>query len=144
MAKGKHGSFLPASRTEEFGAKLTLLFDLCVAEAEETDPKEVCVAYEMILGLLEEIDRFDRDDIVFWADEPGTWQLGIDWARVIPPYLACLSKVLPPQDFQERAVVLMGQLNPLAGSISWSACLKPSGETYVRSVPFCPIPESPK
>src|SRR5690606_12036119 len=69
--------------------------------------------YEMIMGLLEEIDLFDRDDIVFWADEPGTWQLGIDWARVIPPYLACLSKVLTPREFRARATVLMRQLDPL-------------------------------
>src|SRR5690606_20410889 len=52
-AKGKHGSFLPSPKTEEFGAKLALLFDLCVAGADEGDPKEVCAAYEMILGLLE-------------------------------------------------------------------------------------------
>lgn len=111
--KGKYRSFLPSPKTEEFGAKLTLLLDLCVAEAEDADPKEVCGAYEMLLGLLQEIDRFDRDDIVFWADEPGTWQLGIDWARVIPPYLRCLAKVLPPKEFGEKASALMGRLDPL-------------------------------
>src|SRR5690606_40164815 len=40
-AKGKYGSYLPSPKTEEFGAMLTLLFDLCVAEAKENDPKEV-------------------------------------------------------------------------------------------------------
>ena len=112
-AKGKYGSYIPSPKTEEFGAKTTLLLHLCVAEAKEGNPKEVCAAYEMILGLLEEIDRFDRDDIVFWADEPGTWQLGIDWVRVIPPYLRCLAKVLPPKEFGEMASVLMDQLSPL-------------------------------
>lgn len=112
-AKGRHGSFLPSPKTEEFGAKLALVFDLCVARAEEGDPMEVCAAYEMILGLLDEIDRFDRDDIVFWADEPGTWQLGIDWGRVLPPYLECLAKVVPPKEFGEKASALMGRLDPL-------------------------------
>lgn len=112
-AKGKYGSYLPSPKTEEFGAKLTLLLNLCVAETEEGEPKEVCDAYEMLLGLLEEIDRFDRNDIVFWADEPGTWQLGIDWVRVIPAYLHCLAKVLPPKEFGEKASTLMAQLNPL-------------------------------
>lgn len=112
-AKGEFGSYLPSGKTEEFGAKLTLLLDLCVAEAEEGDPKEVCDAYEMLLDLLEEIDRFDRDDIVFWADEPGTWQRGIDWGRVLPPYLECLSKILPPKDFTGKASALIAQLNSL-------------------------------
>lgn len=112
-AKGKYGSYLPSPKTEEFGAKLTLLFELGVTEAKEGDPQEVCNAYELLLALLHDIDHFERDELVFWGDEPGTWQLGIDWACVIPPYLQCLSKVLCPEEFADKASALIAQLKPL-------------------------------
>lgn len=92
---------------------LLVIFDLCIAEANEGDPQEVCNAYELLLALLHDIDHFERDELVFWGDEPGTWQLGIDWACVIPPYLRCLAKVHCPEEFADKASALIGQLKPL-------------------------------
>ena len=89
--------------TQTFEAKLDLLFDRCVEEAVGGEPAHVVAAYELLLDLLREIDRFDRDDIVFFADEGGTWQFGLNWKRILPPYIRCLAKVVQRSEFERRA-----------------------------------------
>jgi hypothetical protein len=66
-------------------------------------PTEVVQAYELLFDVLREIDRFDRDDIVFFADEGCVWQFSINWKRVLPPYIRCLAKVVPRAAFERRA-----------------------------------------
>jgi hypothetical protein len=108
---GARHSSMKSSKTEEFGALLTLLFDGCVAEAESGDSAEVCKAYELLFDLLRDIDRCETD-IVFWADEPGTWQLGVDWTRVLSPYFRCLRSIVTLQEFGERANAVIGEFAP--------------------------------
>jgi len=95
--------------TQEFGAQLDLLLDRCVAEADTLEPSEVCSAYELLFDLLREIDRFERD-IVFWADEGGTWNFMIQWTRVLPPYFRCLTKVMSPAELERRARVVLDEV----------------------------------
>lgn len=93
--------------TQTFEAQLDLLFDRCIDEAASGEPAQVVAAYELLLDLLREIDRFERDDIVFFADEGGTWQFGINWKRVLPPYIKCLAKVVERDECerQTKAVI---------------------------------------
>lgn len=89
--------------TQAFEAQLDLLFDRCMEEASGGDAGDVVEAYDLLFELLREIDRFDRDDIVFFADEGGVWQFNINWKRVLPPYVRSLARVLPRVEFQRRA-----------------------------------------
>jgi len=34
-------------------------------------------AFELLLGLLRRIDK--GDDVIFFADEEGSWRIGVDW-----------------------------------------------------------------
>jgi hypothetical protein len=95
--------------TQEFGARLDLLLDRCVAEADALDPAEVCRVYELLFDLLREIDRFERD-IVFWADEGGTWNFMIPWKRVLAPYFQCLAKTASRAAFAKRAKAVIDDL----------------------------------
>jgi len=58
---------------------------------------------DMIFGLLGRIDEC-HDDIVFFADEGGSWQVGVDWVRVLPAWFRCLSRTSGPDEFAGRAV----------------------------------------
>lgn len=40
--------------------------------------------------LIDPIDE-DLDDIVSFADEGGTWAIGVDWTRVLRPWFRVLS-----------------------------------------------------
>lgn len=89
-------------KSHEIEARLALLFDRCVEESATGDPADVCASYELILDLLQEIDKFEKD-IVFFADEGGVWQFGISWRRVLPPYFHSLAKTVEPQEYARRA-----------------------------------------
>ena len=34
-------------------------------------------AFELLLGLLRRIDK--GDDVIFFADDEGSWRIGVDW-----------------------------------------------------------------
>jgi hypothetical protein len=82
--------------TQEFEARLELLFDRCIEESTTGDPSEVCASYEVLFEMLRTIERWDRD-IVFWADEGGIWNFHIEWSRVLPPYFRCLRETAPTE-----------------------------------------------
>jgi hypothetical protein len=96
--------------TQAFQAQLDLLFDRCMEEASGSDAGDVVEAYDLLFELLREIDRFDRDDIVFFADEGGVWPFNINWKRVLPPFLRSLASVLPRADFERRAQAVIEEL----------------------------------
>ena len=82
--------------TQEFEARLDLLFGRCIEESTTGDPSEVCASYELLFELLRAIEKWDRD-ILFWADEGGIWQFHIQWSRVLPPYFRCLRATAPAE-----------------------------------------------
>ncbi|MDD5705372.1 MAG: hypothetical protein PHR35_05565 [Kiritimatiellae bacterium] len=44
------------------------------------------------------------DDVVFFADEGGSWQVGVDWQKVLPAWFACLSATVEPDEYAHRVV----------------------------------------
>jgi hypothetical protein len=102
--------------TQTFEAKLDLLFDRCVEDAARSEPAEIVAVYELLLGLLREIDKFEKD-IVFFADEGGVWQFNVNWKRILPPYMACLAKVTEQREFERRAEAVIEEfVDPGSGA----------------------------
>ena len=56
------------------------LLNALVAERKKHDAHEIVFAFNLIFELLEHIDH--GEDIVFFADEGGSWQVGIHWDEV--------------------------------------------------------------
>jgi len=97
-------NYMDESRgTREFGAECRRLFGRCVALAPTADATQACEAFEILIDLLRDIDGGD-DDIVFFADEGGSWQVGPDWATVFPAWFGFLAQVAPPDDYAHRVV----------------------------------------
>jgi hypothetical protein len=55
----------------------------CVAQSQKEDPATVCQPFEIIFSLPGKVDECN-DDILFFADEGGSWQVGVDWENVLP------------------------------------------------------------
>ena len=55
------------------------------------------------------LDRIDdgHDDIVFFADEGGAWQVGVDWPRVLPTWFKLLAATVEPADYAQRITTLL-------------------------------------
>jgi hypothetical protein len=76
--------------TQIFISECHRLVDLCVEAADQRRCAEAREALELIFDLMRQIDEC-RDDIVFFADEGGSWQVGIDWRRALPAWFRCLA-----------------------------------------------------
>ena len=87
-------------------AEIRRLLDRCVINAKTSNPAEVREAMDMLFGLLDHIDKC-LDDVIFFADEGGSWQVGVDWAKVLPVWFKVLSATAEPEEYAERITALL-------------------------------------
>jgi hypothetical protein len=66
------------------------LLDRCVAESKSTSGAELCKAFEILFGLLDSLDDGTGEGMVF-AEECGSWMVGVEWNRVMPAWFQVLA-----------------------------------------------------
>lgn len=88
--------------TEEWILECERLFGDTLELSAEGDPGEARQAFELLFALLRRIDE-GEDDIVFFADEVGSWQVGVDWPKVLPAWLRCLAATAEPEEYARLA-----------------------------------------
>jgi hypothetical protein len=82
--------------------------DRCVSNAKEPNPAEVREAMDILFGLLDHIDEC-RDDVIFFADEGGSWQVGVDWTKVLPAWFKVLSATAGPEEYAKRITAMLSR-----------------------------------
>ena len=87
--------------TRAWIAECLRLVDRCITSAKESDPADVREAMDILFGLLDHIDEC-HDDVIFFADEGGSWQVGVDWAKVLPVWFKVLSSTAAPEEYATR------------------------------------------
>ena len=92
--------------TSAWIAEYLRLLDRCVINAKKRNPAEVREAMDIFFGLLNHIDE-GRDDVIFFADEGGSWQVGVDWPKVLPVWFKVLSATAEPEEYAERITALL-------------------------------------
>jgi hypothetical protein len=95
-----------SSGTIAWIAECNRLLDLCVAQPRRGGASELRQSFDIIFGLLDEIDTC-RDNIIFFADEAGAWQVGVDWENVLPSWFKVLSEIAKPKEYATRIVDLL-------------------------------------
>ena len=71
--------------------------EACTAAAERGSPALAREAFELLFDLLRRLDR--GEEVVFFADEGGAWQVGVDWRAVLPGYVRCLAAGCDPASY---------------------------------------------
>ena len=84
--------------TERFIAEFDRLITRCVGAADKRSRGPVREAFELLFALLRHIDACE-DDVIFFADEAGSWQVGVSWKNVLPAYFRCLAETAGPEEF---------------------------------------------
>ena len=84
--------------TDAFIAEFSRLLRGCIGAADSGQYEFARQAFELLFGLLRHIDEC-HDDVIFFADEGGSWQLGVDWRSVFSAYFPCLAKTAAAADF---------------------------------------------
>ena len=87
-----------SEETQAFIAEFDRLLGKCIRAAERRGRAPVRESFDLLLGLLRRIDA-DPDAVVFFADEAGSWQVGVDWRTALPAYFRCLADDASPDDF---------------------------------------------
>ncbi len=101
-------NYMEQSRgTTAWIAECQRLLDRCVAREKNGDPAEVRRAFDILFGLLDRIDEC-LDDVIFFADEGGSWQVGVDWDKILPPWFRVLSATADPGEYARRVTSLLG------------------------------------
>jgi hypothetical protein len=89
--------------TQRWIAECERLFARCVTAAAKTAPAELREALGLLMGLLRSVDE-GNDDIVFWADEGGSYEVGVDWKKVFPVWFQALAATTPPEQYAREAL----------------------------------------
>ena len=77
-------NFMERSRgTINWMAEHNRLMNRCIQESSKGDPDQIRQSFDLLFNLLDEVDEC-RDDIIFFADEAGAWQVGVEWDEVLP------------------------------------------------------------
>lgn len=84
--------------TETFIAEFDRLLGKCVRASAKRSLGPVREAFELLFDLLRRIDE-DPDSVVFFADEAGSWQVGVDWREALPAYFQCLASGTSGEEF---------------------------------------------
>jgi hypothetical protein len=92
--------------TRAWIAECERLLDRCTAAVGRTDPMEVCQGFDILFALLDRIDEGD-DNIVFFADEGGSWQVGVNWEKVLPAWFTCFAATVGPEEYARRVVEMI-------------------------------------
>ena len=61
---------------------------------------------DILFGLLNHIDK-GQDNVIFFADEGGSWQVGVNWEKVLPVWFKILSATAEPEEYAGRITALL-------------------------------------
>ncbi|MGB5711733.1 MAG: hypothetical protein WBM44_12600, partial [Waterburya sp.] len=100
-------NFMERSRgTINWIAEHERLMNRCLIESREGDLEQMRQAFELLFNLLDEVDEC-RDDIIFFADEAGAWQVGVEWDEVLPCYFKVLAAVGQPSEYASGVIKIV-------------------------------------
>src|SRR6202046_2455648 len=83
---------------DAFMVEFERLIDKCIRASAKGRSSTVRDAFELLFALLRRLDR-DPDSVVFFADEGGSWQVGVNWRPGLAAYFRCLADGTPAEHF---------------------------------------------
>ncbi|MFC1708195.1 hypothetical protein ACFL59_15490 [Planctomycetota bacterium] len=86
--------------TETWIAECERLFDRCLTVAKGKPGGEAREAFDVLFGLLRHIDE-GHGDVVFFADEGGSYEVLVEWEQVLPAYFKALAGTATPEEYAE-------------------------------------------
>jgi hypothetical protein len=92
--------------TRQWIREINKLFEQCVAVGGKGHHRQVREGMDLLFDLLHRVD--DGEDFVFFADEQGSWQVGVEYEKIFPAYFAALAATVEPTDYADRVLELIG------------------------------------
>ena len=100
-------NFMEQSRgTINWIAEFERLINRCLQQCQSGEYVQTQQAFKLLFELLDEIDT-GSDTIIFFADEAGSWQVGVSWEDVLPSYFTALAQVAKPKIYAREVIQLV-------------------------------------
>jgi hypothetical protein len=119
--------------TRSFIADFSRFLDRSVAASGNSAAADVRMSLEILFALHRYIDECN-DDVVFFADEAGAWQIGVDWRTVLPAWFRCLAKTLEPADYARLVRKAIDDFEPHARVQHLAAARRAGSPTQRRAL----------
>jgi len=127
-------NFMESSEgTELWISKCNQLFDKCVELSAQGHHAEVHSAMDLLFELLTQLDT-DSDKIIFFADEAGSWQVGINDEKVLPVYFTSLAAVAEPEEYAARVMEVIKERGSYASEKFLEAARKAANEAQLKAL----------
>lgn len=89
--------------TEAWIADCNRLLGRCMDEVKSRRFPEAKEGFEILFSLLHKLNE-SPDDIIFFADEAGEWQVGVGWEKVLPAFFRSLAATAEPEEYAREAL----------------------------------------
>jgi hypothetical protein len=112
------------------------LLNKCIAAAKKENKNEIREAMDICFGLLRHIDEC-MDDVIFFADEGGSWQVGVDWNKALPAYFLCLSATSLADEYASRVIAIVNEFDRHSSNWHLAAAMRigtPSQRQALKSL----------
>lgn len=119
--------------TELWISECNQLFDKGVELSRKGTHAEVRTAMDLLFELLDALDS-GEDGIVFFADEGGSWQVGVDEDKVLPAYFTSLAAVVEPEEYASRVLALIEDRGSYDSRKLLSAARKAANEAQRKAL----------
>ena len=97
--------------TQAFFAEHHRFIDACLAAAQRGEYTVAAKGLGRLLDLVFEVDR-GNTDIVFFADDGGSYSFGISLSQVLPIWFRCLAHTHEPNSWAETIAEAVQRLDP--------------------------------
>jgi hypothetical protein len=77
--------------TDAFMATFDRLLVACIRDTDIGPRLPALQAFDLLFDLLRHIDE-GHDDVIFFADEGGSYEVGVNWRSALPAYFQCLAE----------------------------------------------------
>lgn len=84
--------------TDAFVAEFDRLLHLCIHAADQKVHSEARASFELLFELLRHIDK-GNDDVLFFADDGSSLDVGVNWRAALPAYFRCLAETSSPEEY---------------------------------------------
>ena len=88
-------------------SEINKLFEQSVDVAEKGHHRQAREAMDLLFDLLRRIDN--GEDFVFFADEQGSWQVGVEYEKIFPAYFAALAATASSTEYADRVLELVNK-----------------------------------
>ncbi|MDR5729210.1 MAG: hypothetical protein RB191_17470 [Terriglobia bacterium] len=111
------------------------LLGRCAAESSSASAANVCRTFEILFRLLDSLYDGTGEGI-FFAEERGSWMVGVDWKRVLPAWFRVLAATVAPAEYSRRVEAIIrrhcsseqAEMLVLARSVEMSVQQRPARE----------------